>query len=68
MTSRGAFQSTFLESIEDLHSSESVTQGSYSRASQMATHIYVMATESCPLSTQLVESDAADQLLGEVAL
>lgn len=34
----------------------------------MATHIYVMATESCPLSTQLVESDAADQLLGEVAL
>jgi len=49
MASGGPFQSAFPESIEDLHSSESVTQGSYSRVSQMAPHVEVTATESCPL-------------------
>lgn len=50
VTSWDPFQSTFLESIEGLHSPES---GSYSRASQMASHIYVMAVASCPLISKI---------------
>lgn len=60
VTSWDPLQSTFLESIENLHSPESVTQGSYSRASQMASHICVMAAASCPLISKIKESDAAE--------
>ena len=68
MTSQVPFQSTFLESIEDLHFSESATQGSYSRASQMAPHIYMMELNHASWSKQLMKSDAADQLLDELAV
>lgn len=47
----GPFPPKFLESVEDLDSSELVTQGRYARVSQMAPHIYVMAAESCPLAS-----------------
>lgn len=53
MAAGGPFRPTFLESIEDLGLSESVIQGSYSRVSQMALCIYVVATESCPLVNTL---------------